>query len=434
MNDAWSGARQILFVVTAMVCAAGTWLYASRVLIPHQLMEDAALGRPRGNFSDLYPRWLGARELLLHGRNPYSDDVTREIQAGYYGRPLNHARASDPYDEQGFAYPVYVAFVLAPIVRAPFPIVEKCFFWFLLVLTGASVLVWFRVLKWAVDWTTQLAMVVLVLGTLPVMQGLKLQQMSLLVAGILAIAVLLIQENRPIAAGILLAVATIKPQLVLLVIVWLGIWTSADWRRRCRWCMSFVATMVTLLALSEWYLPHWLRSFWHAAREYRRYADAVGVLEVFCGPVWGRMLEFLAVAAMIEICWKRRREWANANSFTATAVLVLALTALLVPKIALYNDALQVPAVLLLVKERRMIWQGYLAGKVILIVCTGVIVWPWIASIGLAWASFFWPAGVLVRANAPFWTSPLIAVGVAAAILAHSLGRTFAGSEGASTS
>ena len=75
---------------------------------------------PRGNLSDLYPRWLGARELLLHRRNPYGDDITHEIQKGYYGRALDPARPDDPRDQQGFAYPIYVVFLLAPLIGLPF--------------------------------------------------------------------------------------------------------------------------------------------------------------------------------------------------------------------------------------------------------------------------------------------------------------------------
>src|SRR5438270_11103744 len=103
----------------ALLCALGMWLYASRVLIPYQRADAAAHGEPRGNLSDLYPRWLGARELLLRGRNPYSKEITREIQTGYYGRPLDPSRPEDPKDEERFAYPVYVTFLLAPSVRLP---------------------------------------------------------------------------------------------------------------------------------------------------------------------------------------------------------------------------------------------------------------------------------------------------------------------------
>ena len=68
------------------------WFYVERILVPYQIADAAAHGRPRGNLSDLYPRWLGARELLLHHRNPYSADITIEIQKGYYGRALDPAR------------------------------------------------------------------------------------------------------------------------------------------------------------------------------------------------------------------------------------------------------------------------------------------------------------------------------------------------------
>ena len=72
--------------------AAAMWLWVQHVAIPHQQAEAAVSGSPRGNLSDLYPRWLGARELLLHGRDPYSADMAREIQTGYYGRPIDPAR------------------------------------------------------------------------------------------------------------------------------------------------------------------------------------------------------------------------------------------------------------------------------------------------------------------------------------------------------
>ena len=79
-------------LATALLLAASMWFYVQYVLVPYQRADAAAHGRPRGNLSDVYPRWLGARELLLHHRDPYSSDITREIQAGYYGRPLDPAR------------------------------------------------------------------------------------------------------------------------------------------------------------------------------------------------------------------------------------------------------------------------------------------------------------------------------------------------------
>src|SRR5205807_3730301 len=110
--------------------------------------DAAAHGKPRGNLSDLYPRWLGSRELLLHHSDPYSLELTQEIQTGYYGRPLDPARPNDPKDEQRFAYPVYVTFLLAPTIYMPFQTVQEGFRWLLVILTAATVPLWLRALTW----------------------------------------------------------------------------------------------------------------------------------------------------------------------------------------------------------------------------------------------------------------------------------------------
>src|SRR5207244_1288383 len=120
---------------------------------------------PRGNLSDLYPRWLGARELLLHGRDPYSAALTREIQQGYYGIVLTPT--SPIKDQQGFAYPLYVVFLLAPLIGLPFPVVQPLFGGLLLVLTAGSVLLWLRALDWRVSAPLALAAALLAAGSWP---------------------------------------------------------------------------------------------------------------------------------------------------------------------------------------------------------------------------------------------------------------------------
>src|SRR5271163_1956556 len=270
--------KPLWLVLASALCAAGTWTYASRVLVPYQKSDAAAHERPRGNLSDLYPRWVGAKELLQHGRDPYSADVSREIQTGYYGRPIDPSRPNDPRDEQGFAYPVYVVFWLAPTIDLPFATVQKGFFWVLLIVTMASTLLWIRVLGWAAPAWVQISLLLLALGSLGVMQGLKLQQMSLLVSGLVALALALLVADHTVAAGILLAGASIKPQLVLLLLIWLAIWTLGDWRRRYRLAVSFLGTMALLIGASEWLLPHWIPRFWHALGEYRRYTGTVSII------------------------------------------------------------------------------------------------------------------------------------------------------------
>ena len=398
--------------------AVGMWTYVDRVLIPHQISDATAHDRPRGNLSDLYPRWLGARELLLHGRDPYSAEVTREIQAGYYGRPLDSSRPADPTDQQAFAYPAYVVFYLAPTVRLHFGIVQRAFFWILVGITAASVFLWLRVLGWTVAPPVQAAMVALTLSSLPVLQGLKLQQFSLFVAAMCAASMALLAAGCLIPAGILLALATIKPQLVLPLLLWLGLWSLGDLRRRYRLAASFLIVMVVLCAASEWFLPHWIARFWHAAGAYLQYTHAVPVLEAVVPYPWGRLLVVLFAVTVAVVCFKQRREPENTDAFRSSICLVMALTVLTVPTFSLYNQALLLPAILLIARDRRMIWGRNLVSRALLIAVTVLLAWPWFCCTALAALSFALSQETVERAwAAPLWTVPQIPLGVAALML-----------------
>ncbi len=418
----------------AALCAAGVWLYANRVLIPYQMADAAAHGRPRGNLSDLYLHWVGARELLLNGRDPYGPEVTREIQQGYYGRPVDPARPGDPRDQR-FAYPVYVVFFLAPTIHLPFEIVRNGFFWVLLALTVATIPLWLRVLRWSVPWRTQASLILFTIGSLCVMQGLKLQQMTLLVVALVAIGVALLTSDRPIAGGIALAFATIKPQLVWLLVLWLTIWTVADWRRRYRSAAAFLFTMVLLCAAAEWYLPHWIPQFFQAMREYPTYTDAVSTLDKLVPNPWAWVLRALAVAAALHIGWKNRRLAADAPGFAATVSVILVVTIIVIPSYALYNQVMLLPALLMLARGRQLHRKSNRVNHALLSLVAFLLLWPWLASIVLAGLSFVLPRATIEAAWAvPFWTVLHLPVVVAALVLMMSYQEIFAASAGLSSS
>jgi len=425
----------IWLVLAGVLSAVGGWLFVQRVLIAHQIGYAAVHGTPRGNLSDLYPRWIGAQELLLHGRDPYSAEVTREIQAGYYGRPLDPSRPEDPTDQQAFAYPAYVVFYLAPAIHLGFGVVQRAFLWILIGVTLASIPLWLRVLSWPVAPSVQAAMMALILGTMPVLQGLKLQQLTLLVAAMCALAMALLVGGRPIAAGILLALATIKPQLVLPLLLWLGMWSLGDLKRRYRWAVSFLIVMAVLCAAAEFWLPHWIGRFWQAAAEYRQYTRATPILEVILPHPWGRLLEALFAGATALVCWRLRKYPENTGAFQSSTCLVMALTVLAVPTFSLYNQVLLLPAILLLVRDRRTIWERSLVSRGILIMVAGVLAWPWLSSTALGGLSLVLPQATIERAWAiPGWTVAQIPVGVAALMLVHYYRKTFTAPAGPGTS
>ena len=340
------------------------WFYVQRVLIPYEKADAAAHERPRGNLSDLYPRWLGARELLLHHRNPYGNDVTAEIQKGYYGRELDPARPGDPKDRQGFAYPVYVVFLLAPLIGLPFHGVQVFFYWLLVGLTAASVWLWLRALRWRLPLMAVAACIAFTLGSFPAVQGIKLQQLSLLVAALLAASVACVASGFLFLGGALLALATIKPQLAWPLVAWLLLWAVSDWRARRKFVLGFVTGMALLLAGAEIILPGWWRMFAEAIGRYHEYTQNQPVLEVVLnqvlgsaaggtmGRVGGQILAVMAVLACAPVLWKLRRERTDAPGFSAATALVLALTVLVIPMYAPYNQVLLLPAILLLVRER----------------------------------------------------------------------------------
>jgi hypothetical protein len=422
-------------VIGCIVCAASMWVYVNRVLIAYQVDDAAAHDRPRGNLSDLYPRWLGARELLLRGRNPYGVDVTREIQEGYYGRVLDPSRRGDPHDQAGFAYPVYVVFFLAPSVRFPFPVIQRLFFWLLLVITSGTTILWLRVVRWAQPVWAQLSLIALTLGSIAAMQGLKLQQISLLVAGLIAAAIVLLIYDHAALAGILLAMASVKPQLVLLLLAWLAIWMMGDWRKRYGLATSFLVSMAILCAVSEWYLPHWIRLFWQAVRQYQNYAENTSVLDGLIGKPWSWFFEIAAAAALLNACWRERRNKADTERFGFTVSMILAGTILLIPTSAQYNQVLLIPALLMIVKERRLIWGRGVLHRAFLLMTIILTVWPWVSAGVLAGLSFVLPPPAIERAWAvPLWTTVQTPVMVAALMLFHYYQGTFGASREAGTS
>ena len=378
----------ILIGVVVVLAAASSWFYIDHILVPHQVADAAAHDRPRGNFSDLYPRWLGARELLLHGRNPYSREITKEIQRGYYGRELDASRPEDPKDQAGFAYPVYVVFLLAPWVGLPFGEVRIFFFWMLMAVTAASFILWLRLLSWKLSCVSTALCALLLVCSLPAIQGLKLQQLTLLVAGLLAACAACLNGGWLIAGGALLALATIKPQLVWPLAIWLLCWAGREWRSRGKFVLGFGVGMVLLFAGAEIVLPGWLRMFVQAMGQYRDYTNE-SILQTMLGAVFGRICEVLAILACIFCVRRSPNTGASSAEFGRAFALLLALTVLIVPMFALYNQVLLTPAVLMLVRDTKWSRATSKLSSFVFGLAALLFMWPWLATLGLSIASFF---------------------------------------------
>jgi hypothetical protein len=386
----------------AVLLSAAMWIWVEAIAVPHQVAASVEYGSPRGNLSDLYPRWLGARELLLHHRDPYHADVTREIQIGYYGRPLDPNRPHDPKDQQGFAYPIYVVLILAPAVTWSFATVHRVVFWLFAALTALSVPLWLRTLGWQLSRTTTAAWILTSVSCFPAIQGLKLLQLSVLVAALISASTYAIASRQLGLAGILLALATIKPQLVFLIICFLFIWTLGNWRERQRLVWSFALTMAVLVSAGELLLPGWITEFRTALKNYYVYTGGGNSLaEIVLSPIPGRIGSAVLACMALALAWRNRYATQESLSFQWTLCFTLATTLMVIPMFAPYNQLLLLPGVMMVVRARHRLWAYSFFSRFFCSIAAFSIAIPFFSAAVLVAALAFLPSASVQKAWGP---------------------------------
>ncbi len=218
-------ALAVLAVVT--LAAALFHLYAVNLLMPRA-------------YSDLTPRIVGTRDAL-DGVNPYSAHALHDIQRTIYGHVLTSASKDDP---QYFSYPALIIPLLIPVTQIPIAATSFLFLAVMLPALAASFWWWTRNL--VPDITPKLAacVVILCLSSWPVVWGLRLQQPTDVAFVLITVALAAVRSRHDWIAGVAFAVAIIKPQIVLPLLLWLGVWFLR--KRRFGIFPAFAATLGAL--------------------------------------------------------------------------------------------------------------------------------------------------------------------------------------------
>jgi hypothetical protein len=161
-------------------------------------------------------------------------------------------------------------------------------------------------------------------------------------------------------------------------------------------------------------------------QRYRSYNDAVSILEKLLPPGWGSVFCALAVAATVYLGWKNRRLTENTPAFATMSSLTLAVTVIVTPSYALYNEVMLLPAVLMLVRDRQLLWDRNRMTRILQGLAAVLLLWQWLTSIVLASLSFILPLRAFETAWAlPLWTVHFLCLVVAALVLIISYQRTF---------
>ncbi len=372
-------AKVRLWLVLSLCAAASTWFYVHRILEPWTNYSDTEKGEVIAQMGDLYSPWVGTRELLLHRRNPYGPEVSHEIQKVFYGHTVNQIYPPGAFviNEQRFAYPVYAIFLLAPTVYADFADVRRWARFAMGVLTALSVWLCLDILHWQLPREKIAALVLFTLSSPQIVQGLRFEQLALVVGFLLVAGAWCICRNYLAMAGVLLAFSTIKPQMALLPLCAFAVWAAGDWMKRWRLAVGFAATMTALFVAGELLLPGWLGYFLAGITAYRRYAPTSSLLRMVLGDTLGEILGALIVAGLLAFAWKNRKAEAGSRSFALVLAAFFTGTILAFPLFTPFNQVMLILPALLLLRDAETLSRF---SRGVLIVSLG---WPWIMSTAL---------------------------------------------------
>jgi hypothetical protein len=302
--------------------------------------------------------WYGARAVMV-GQNPYTIAFQGALQQVYYGADYTGAPAVE--SPAGFYYPAFVALSLLPVLWLPFGMAR----WVIaaglgMALAGGTAL-WLALSAAAASrwprrqrWWPSLAAAGGALLFAPSISLLLLQQLSGLVFFELVLAHWAAARHRFAVAGVLLALAAIKPQLALIPMAELLFW--ALWRRE-RWPLlgSCAAALLAQCAFAAWRVPGWMGGFLAAAGRRHATIPEFWLPGMLAGgnAVLGWLLAGTLLGLLAFCWWRFRLEEAGSRAVLHAAALGFAVSLVVVPDVAHYNRVLLLPALVTLAVEGR---------------------------------------------------------------------------------
>ena len=314
------------------------------------------LGQRLGVHTDLFPRWYGTRAWMLEQRSIYDAEVKAGIFAAMHDRsPRSDGPVSELDDFAfGFTYPPYVALVIAPLAVLPLPVATTLW----LLIGQASLLAACRLLTWFPGTTPGPSnpaarhfrwLVLLAILWPPALANLLFGQFAVLVLFLLVAVRSLLLQGRPLLAGVCLAAAIVKPQLVVLALPLLLIaaWGRPGWRRLWLGCLASVAL---LLAAGFAIAPDWVASWGQEAATYARVAAPVStvglVLRLTPATDWAWLVTLLLQAGVIAaVTWLalrliRQRSDGTLPQVAGLVAPVIIATSLAIPPLYEWNSVL----------------------------------------------------------------------------------------------
>jgi len=382
-----SNSRIAGVVLALAIVGAPSMIYYHLVLFIPRSHEIAAASGLGGGYSwgnDFHPVWLTTRQALVEHTDPYSPEMTRQLQSGVFGRALDPHNPHDPPAQyREYAYPAITALVMWPAALIPFPQLRILLAVLLPLLTIITLGLWSRALEWQLSATWFSVTIVLTLTSYPILEALFAEQLGLFAALFLAGAALAIREERFMLAGALSSLTLIKPETSSLAVFYLLLW-SFSVRRRAHFWQGFAIVSFALLTASLLIWPHWIFEWIHIVLGYSRYAMPP-LIQVLLGkntPAYiGRSISAGFIAAAVVLAWRYRLSSQDSPRFWLTLSLILAITSVAVlPGQAIYDHTILLPGIFLVLIHRQELSAAGRVSRMLLYPGALLLFWPWIMS------------------------------------------------------
>lgn len=307
--------------------------------------------------SDFLPRWVGTRQFLMTGQSPYSDQVSQQIQLEFYGR------AAKPGEDQVlFVYPFYSFLLFAPFsLISDYNTARAVWMTALEVAVLAVAFLGIRLSRWkpAAIWLGLL----LIFSLLYYydLRALINANASVFVAVFVFLAFWAIRAGEDAWAGFFLAISTIKPQMVFLLLIFVVVWSISQRRSLVLW--SLLGNLALLMAISSLLIPDWIWQMLRQVIAYPGYTLPNTPRAIFSAwlPGIGNQLGWaliILLAAVLIWEWQLAR-LKDFRWFYWTANLTLVATALSGIPSATENYIIMLPALLLVFAGFDQEWGTY---------------------------------------------------------------------------
>lgn len=250
---------------------------------------------PGGN--DFLVHWVGSQALIEDGISPYSDEVAQRIQTIAYGRPARQGE-----HELRVAYPLYSVFLFIPFAWIKdFNLARAVWMTVLELGLVGLVILSLRLLRWRpASWMIAVLVIFSIFwyhGLRPLING----NAVILIAVLLTAGLLAIRSGADELAGVLFAFSTIKPQVVVLFLLFIVIWGFAKRRwRLLGWLFGTVFILVTSAAL---FIPDWILQNLREVLRYPEYnpPGTPGAAFAFWWPDFGERLGWALTGVVVVV-------------------------------------------------------------------------------------------------------------------------------------